>query len=141
MYELAATRDLERAIETAVCFDPDVALIPEEWTTEPQLRPTVADLLLVTGATNFERNAHHMLGYLFIERGALEVAEEHLDQAKDLGAEVPYLFNDLGEEYEAEGRHADAARAYLKAVGNGPDRVGALMRFFQNLGDSIRDGS
>ena len=65
---------------------------------------------------------------------------KHLDQAKQLGAEVPYLFNDLGEQYEAEGRHADAARAYLKAVGNGPDRIGALMRFFQNAGDSIREG-
>jgi tetratricopeptide (TPR) repeat protein len=140
MYELAATQDLERSIEAAACFDPSVALIPEDWTTEPQLRPTVADLLTALGATNFERNAHHTLGYLFFERGALEVAEEHLDEAKDLGAEVPYLFNELGERYEAEGRHRDAARAYLKAVGNGPDRVGALMRFFQNAGDSIRRG-
>jgi tetratricopeptide (TPR) repeat protein len=139
MYELAATRDLERAAEAAACFDADVALIPEEWTTEPALRPTVADLLLAMGATNFERNAHHMLGYLLIERGTLEVAEEHLDQAKDLGAEVPYLFGDLGEYYEAEGRHADAARVYLKAVGNGPDRVGALMKFFQNAADSLRE--
>jgi tetratricopeptide (TPR) repeat protein len=140
MYELAATQDLERSIELAACFDPSVALIPEDWTTEAQLRPTIADLLTATGATNFERNAHHMLGYLFFDRGALEVAEVHLDRAKDLGAEVPYLFSDLGERYEAEGRHADAARAYLKAVGNGPDRVGALMRFFQNAGDSIREG-
>jgi tetratricopeptide (TPR) repeat protein len=139
MYELAATNDLERSIELAACFDPSVALVPEEWTTEPQLRPTVADLLLTVGATNFERNAHHTLGDLFIERGALEVAEEHLDQAKELGAEVPYLFSDLGEEYEAAGRHTDAARAYLKAVGNGPNRVDALMRFFQNVGDSLRE--
>jgi tetratricopeptide (TPR) repeat protein len=139
MYQLAATRDLERAIEAAVCFDPNVALIPEEWTTEPHLRPTVTDLLVTMSATNFERNAHHMLGYLFIERGALEVAEEHIDQAKELGAEVPDVFNDLGEQYEAEGRHADAARAYLKAVGNGPDRLGALMKFFQNAADSLRE--
>lgn len=140
MYELAATQDLERAIELAACFDPNVALIPEEWTTEPQIRPTIADLLTATGATNFERNAHHMLGNLFCERGALEIAEEHLDAAKELGAEVPYLFNDLGERYEAAGRHGDAARAYLKAVGNGPDRVGALLRFLQNAGDGMRDG-
>jgi tetratricopeptide (TPR) repeat protein len=139
MYQLAATRDLERAIEAAACFDPNVALIPEKWTTEPHLRPTVGDLLMAMSATNFERNAHHMLGYLFIERGALEVAEEHIDQAKELGAEVPYVFNDLGEQYEAEGRHADAARAYLKAVGNGPDRLGALMKFFQNAADSLRE--
>ena len=139
MYELAATSDLERALDAAGCLDRDAALIPEEWTTEPALRPTVADLLLAMGATEFEANAHHMLGYLFIERGALEVAEEHLDRTNELGVRVPFIFNELGELYEAEGRHADAGRAYLKGVRNGPDRVGALMRFFQNAGDSVRE--
>jgi tetratricopeptide (TPR) repeat protein len=139
IYELAASQDLERSAELAACFDARVSLIPADWTTEPELCPTVADVLMATGAMNFERNAHHMLGYLFFERGALEIAEEHLDQAKGLGAEVPYLFNDLGEQYAAEGRHRDAARAYLKAVGNGPDRVGALMRFLQNFADSVRE--
>jgi tetratricopeptide (TPR) repeat protein len=138
MYELAAIRDLEHAIELAACFDPDVPLIPAEWTTEPRLRPTVADLLLALGAADFEPKAHHMLGYLYLERGDLELTEQHLDQVKKLGSEVPFLFGDLGQRYEAAGRHADAARAYLKAVGNGPDRVGALMRFFQNAADSVR---
>jgi tetratricopeptide (TPR) repeat protein len=139
MHELAAIRDLERAIELAACFEPEVPLIPAEWTTEPRLRPTVADLLSALGAAGFEPGAHHVLGYLYLERGDLEVTEQHLDQAKKLGAGVPYLFNDLGERYEAAGRHADAARAYLKAVGDGPDRVGALMRFFQNAADSLRE--
>jgi tetratricopeptide (TPR) repeat protein len=140
MYELAATSDLERAVASAGCLDRDAALIPEGWTTEPALRPTVADLLLAMGATEFEPNAHHMLGYLYIDRGALEVAEEHLDRTNELGVRAPFIFNELGELYEGEGRHADAARAYLKGVRNGPDRVGALMRFFQNAGDSVREG-
>jgi tetratricopeptide (TPR) repeat protein len=140
MYELAATSDLERAVDAAGCLDRGLALIPATWTTEPALRPTVADLLLGMGATDFEANAHHMLGYLFIERGALEAAEEHLDRTNELGVRVPFVFNELGELYEDHGRHADAARAYLKGVRNGPDRVGALMRFFQNAGDSVRQG-
>ena len=90
-------------------------------------------------ATDFEPNAHHMLGYLFLERGAPEIAEEHLDQANALGIRVPFVFNELGEMYEDEGRHADAARAYLKGVRNGPDRVGALMRFFQTFADTVRE--
>lgn len=140
MYRLAATMDLEHALEAAGCVDRDVSLIPKEWTTEPSLRPAVADLLQAIGATHFEPNAHHMLGYLFLERGAPEVAEEHLDRANDLGISVPFIFSDLGELYKAEGRHGDAARAYLKSVKNGPDRVGALMRFFQNAGESVREG-
>jgi tetratricopeptide (TPR) repeat protein len=137
MYELAAIVELERAVEAAGCLDRELALIPEDWTTEPELRPTVGDVLLALAATEFEPNAHQMLGHLFLDQGALEVAEEHLDEAKKLGAQVPFIYNELGEEYEAAGRHADAARAYFKAVGNGPDRVGALMRFFDNMGNSF----
>jgi Flp pilus assembly protein TadD len=140
MYQLAATVDLEHAIDSAACLDRNTPLIPEEWTSEPMLRPTVTDLLSAMGAANFEPNAHHILGCLFLERGALEVAEEHLDQANELGVTVPFLFNDLGESYEAEGRHADAARAFLKAVRNGPNRVGALTRFLHNMGAGVREG-
>jgi tetratricopeptide (TPR) repeat protein len=140
MYELGAIVELQRAVGTAGCLGRELALIPEDWTTEPALRPTVQDVLTALAATEFEPNAHQMLGHLFLEQGALEVAEEHLDQAKKLGAQVLFIYNELGEEYEAEGRHADAARAYLKAVGNGPDRMGALMRFFDNMGDSLWDG-
>jgi tetratricopeptide (TPR) repeat protein len=138
MYELTAMRDLQRAVEAAACMDRDLPLIPAEWTTEPELRPLVADLLSAIGATDFETNAHQMLATLFLDRGVPELAEEHLDQANDLGARVPFVYNDLGDFYEAEGRHADAARAYLKGVRNGPDRIGALMRFLQNAGDSLR---
>jgi tetratricopeptide (TPR) repeat protein len=140
MYELAAIVDLERAVEAAGCLDRQSALIPEDWTTEPELRPTVEDVLLALAATGFEPNAHQMLGCLFLDQGALEVAEEHLDEAKKLGAQVPFIYDELGEEYEAAGRHADAARAYFKAVGNGPDRVGALMRFVQNVRDGFWEG-
>jgi tetratricopeptide (TPR) repeat protein len=138
VYQLAATVDLESAIEAAPCVESEQSLIPDEWTTEPTLCPRLADLLQALGATHFEANAHHMLGYLYLERDAAEVAEEHLDRANDLGMRVPYVYDELGALYEAEERHADAARAYLKAARNGPDRVGAIMRFFQNAGDTIR---
>jgi hypothetical protein len=137
MYQLAATVDLEHAIDFAACLDRNTPLIPEEWTSEPNLRPTITDLLLGMGAAHFEPNAHHMLGCLSLDRGALEVAEAHLDQANDLGVTVPFLFNDLGEAYAVEGRHADAARAYLKAVRNGPNRAGALRRLLQSVRDGI----
>jgi tetratricopeptide (TPR) repeat protein len=137
MYQLAATADLEHAIDFAACLDRNTPLIPEEWTSEPNLRPTITDLLVGMGAAHFEPNAHHMLGCLSLDRGALEVAEAHLDQANDLGVTVPFLFNDLGEAYAVEGRHADAARAYLKAVRNGPNRAGALRRLLQSVRDGI----
>jgi tetratricopeptide (TPR) repeat protein len=137
MYQLAATMELEHAINGARKIDGELPLIPMEWNTSEAFYPTVNDLLLAMGATQFEPNSHHMLAYLCLERGALEVAEEHLDRANELGISVPFIFNDLGARYETQGRNADAARAYLKGVKNGPDRVGALMRFMQNLGDTL----
>jgi tetratricopeptide (TPR) repeat protein len=137
MYHLAATVELERAIEAAGRIDFQLPLIPPEWTADPTVCPKVGDVLLAMGAMQFEPNAHQMLAYLFLERGALEVAEEHLDRTNQLGMSAPYIFNDLGKEYESQGRHTDAARAYLKGVKNGPDRAGALLRFLQNLGDSL----
>jgi tetratricopeptide (TPR) repeat protein len=128
MYELAATRAFEQAIEFAPRVKLDEALVPTKYGTTMALEPTVGDLLLALGAERFDAKAHNALSYLFLERGALEVAERHMDEAVQGGLTVVYGYGDLGDEYTLRGQHADAARAYLKAA-----------RFSANKLDTLRD--
>ena len=96
MYELAATLDFERAIELACALQLDEAIVPDRFPTSSALEPTVGDLLLALGADNFQAKAHNTLGYLFLKRGALEPAEQHMDDAVQGGLDVVYGYRDLG---------------------------------------------
>jgi tetratricopeptide (TPR) repeat protein len=136
MLRLAAADELERAVEVAERLDIHKPLIPADWTVEPSLRPVVADLLLAIRADHFHGTAHSTLGYLLMECGALERAEEHFDKATRLEAEVLDGYTELSDLYAAEGRHLDAARADLKAARNGPAITGlrhALRHFSKAL--------
>jgi tetratricopeptide (TPR) repeat protein len=128
VYELAATREFELAIELAPRVNLDEALVPTKGGTTVALEPTIGDLLLALGAERFEAKAHNALSYLFLERGALEIAERHMDEALRGGLAVVYGYADLGDEYTLRGQHADAARAYLKAA-----------RFASNKLETLRD--
>lgn len=133
MYELAATREFEQAIEFAPRVHLDEALIPTEYGTTVALEPTIGDLLLALGAEHLEAKAHNSLSYLFLERGALEEAERHMDEAVQGGLTVVYGYSDLGDEYTRRGQHADAARAYLKAARFTPHKLETIRDAWESL--------
>jgi tetratricopeptide (TPR) repeat protein len=133
MYELVATREFEQAIEFAPQVRLDDTLIPAEYGTTLALEPTIGDLLLALGAERFEAKAHNALSYLFLERGALEVAERHMDDAVQGGLTVVYGYRDLGDEYTLRGQHADAARAYLKAARFTSDKLETLRDAWESV--------
>jgi tetratricopeptide (TPR) repeat protein len=116
MYELAATIDLEWSIEFSRFVRMDEGLLSDCCAAEPYGEPTVADLLSALGAEDFEAKAHNTLGTLFLERGALELAEQHLDRAAQGRLEVAAGYRELVDKYQACGRHLDALRAGLKAT-------------------------
>lgn len=118
MYELAATVDLEKAIELAKTFRFDEPLVPDRFATTMALEPTVRDLLVALHAENFVGNAHVALGSLFLDRGALELAEHHLDAAVQEQV-IVRDFRKLGDAYRDRGQDADANRAYRKALNHG----------------------
>jgi tetratricopeptide (TPR) repeat protein len=114
MYELAATIDFEWSIELAHVLRRDEVLGTDCCATEEESNPTVADLLVALSAENFEAKAHNVLGNLFLKRGALEIAEQHLDSAALGHLEVASGYRELADKYHAHGRHRDAMRANLK---------------------------
>jgi tetratricopeptide (TPR) repeat protein len=142
MYRLGAMHDLERAIEEAAYICPELPLVPRDWTLAPELVPTVADLMMATGTESFEADAHNILGSLYLDSSQEELAEEHMDAAHKLGVRVLYGYADLAENYAADGRHADAARAYFKAYRADPERgsygVQALRHAASALRESLR---
>jgi tetratricopeptide (TPR) repeat protein len=138
MLRLAAADELERAVEAAERLDVHKPLIPADWTIEPFLRPGVADLLLAIRADHFLGTAHSTLGYLLMESGALERAEEHLDKAISFEAEVLNAYGELSDLYAAEGRHLDAARADLKAARKGPANIATLRHVMRHFSDAMK---
>jgi tetratricopeptide (TPR) repeat protein len=137
MYRLAAMGELELAVELADTVMLDEPLLSAEWPTSAALTPTVGDLLLATGANDFEAKAHNMLGYLHLENGAPEEAEQHMDAAADSHAIVVFAYEDLGKYYEEQGRSLDAFRAYAKLAGQGTGLVHPLGKMMENLRDAF----
>ena len=112
MYRVIAIAELERAIAAAPNVVTHVPLLPAAWTAEPEHCPTVDDVLQAIGAANFELQAHHMLGGLFLDDGRYELAEYHLDAVADDGTQTVFGYEELADRYAGLGRHLDAARAY-----------------------------
>jgi tetratricopeptide (TPR) repeat protein len=139
LHELAATAALERAIEHAAGLDLNQPLLPVEWTLESQYLPTVHDLLRALEAEQFEATAHLTLGRLFFERANLDLAEEHFDAARGLGAQVVFAYGDLTAAYEQVGRHADAARTGIKSLAFGQRQPGDSVRLLENVRRGLRE--
>jgi tetratricopeptide (TPR) repeat protein len=137
MYELAATVELEKAIELAAAVRLDAAILSSEHSTTTALEPTVGDLLLALGAEHFPAKAHNTLSYLFLERGALEIAESHMDDAVRGGLSVVYGYQDLGDGYHVRGQYADAARAYLKATRFSSNKLGTALDALRSLREAF----
>jgi tetratricopeptide (TPR) repeat protein len=133
MYELAATMDFEKAIELANTVLMDEAIIPNRFPTATALEPTVGDLLVSLGAESFRGKAHNTLGYLHMERGALDIAEEHMDHAVREGLAVVYGYHELGDKYHALGQHANAMRAHLKATKFSSNKMHTLLDAMRSL--------
>lgn len=134
---MIAAMEFERAIERAIEIDPHQPMLPFGWTAEPQLVPTVADVMAATGTTQFVSQAHVTLGGLFIERGLTESAEEHLDAAADVGVRIPWAYSDVARLYEQQGRHFEAARAQAKQLRYGVKDLRATMGLMEYLGRAV----
>ncbi len=117
MYRRAALEEFTLALDREL--DRVYPLVGEEWTVEPELRPTVEDALLALGAERFVPNCHNVLGGMWTATGNAELAEEHFDRAYEMGAAVLYGYRDVADLYEEYGRHFDALRAYGKARDRG----------------------
>jgi hypothetical protein len=139
LQELAATGALERAIEYAPRLDPNQPLLPVEWPLESRLLPNVGDLLRALGAEHFLPTAHLTLAQMFLERSNLELAEEHLDAARTLGAQVVFGYSDLAAGYAHVGRPADAVRAEVKALSYGASGPRDGIRLLASLLRGLRE--
>lgn len=136
-YEFEATAAFEAALAARATVCRDELLVPAELVGATALEPTVEDLLGALGADLWPGKAHNALSYLYLERGELEVAEGHMDRAVAEGMIAVYGYRDLGREYEAQGRHADAARAYFKGARFSSDKLRTTLDAVRNLGDAI----
>jgi len=105
----------------------------------PLAPPTVADLLEVLGAENFEGKAHNMLAPLYLKRGLLPQAEEHMDAAAALNMNVLDGYQQLADRYEAREQHGDAFRANLKAIGRAGGIVGPARKALDALRNSFNE--
>lgn len=139
MHRLMAVAEFERAIERAPTLERDVTLLPPMWTATPEACPQVDDLLRALGADNFERQAHHMLGDLFLDDGRLELAERHLDAVATEGQQPVFGYDEIATGYAEQGRHLDAARTYAKAVHFGTQDATHATHVFQQLRAALRD--
>jgi tetratricopeptide (TPR) repeat protein len=144
MYQLAAITELERALELAPYLQKERILIAPEWESMesqsiPRLPAIVDDLLVAIGADNLEGKAHNMLGYLSMERGWLEQAEQHMDAASETGLSIVYGYRDLADRYELAGQHLDAFRANLKEVAHGGEVLQPARKAYDNLRKALLD--
>ncbi len=138
MYELVAMQEFEAAIENAAHLDRAMMLaVPDHRVPTTVTAVTVGDLMLALGCEKFEAQAHNMLGAMYLDRGATDAAEEHMDAAHDAGLQVVFGYRDLGAAFEAEGRHGDAARAYLKGMENDPGMVLPMQKILENFGKAL----
>ena len=142
-YRLAAIEELEQAILYAGDLVRGESLVSAYADASRPVGSTVDDLMKVTGSDKFMANSHTMLSELMIERGALEQAEAHMDEAVRLGVHFPYAYEELGKQYRSYDRHGDAARAHAKALQQaqlGGDVVGPTKQFIQSLSDAVMEG-
>lgn len=146
MFELAAKMEFERAVEMAPQVRLDEPLLPAEWTAPddeelamPMAAPMVRDVLTAGGMDQFEGKAHLALGELHMKNGSLAHAEEHLDRAALLGLPTGDLYQRLGESYEEFGLHAEATRAFLKAMSHGGGVVRPGAGALQNMRELLHD--
>lgn len=137
MFRLTAMMELGDAINFAPRLHQDKSLVPDDWPTAAVMAPTVHDLLLATHADNFAAKAHNMLGDLYLQRGSLVQAEQHMDEAVAGGVTVVYGYSELAEAYENAGQHSDAMRAYMKAAQEEPGKIAPLRKAWENLLDSV----
>lgn len=138
MYQMTAMMELEEALKLAPDVWTDQPLVPADWPTRAALAPTVGDLLLAVSANNFEAKAHNMLSYLYMEKGSLETAEGHMDSAAAGGLNI-IGYSELGEKYAVAGLHADAARAYVKAMKHTPHKVEPARKAWDNFRDAWQE--
>jgi tetratricopeptide (TPR) repeat protein len=139
MYQYAAMVHLHRAIELAENVNLVEPLVPTTWGLEgdtptmPVVSPTVGDLLAYIGADNFAGKSHNILGDMYLQRDALDQAEEHMDAANATGLRIVRGYRDLGEKYSRDGRHEDAVRAYTKAMKQGEGISVPIQEIIRNL--------
>lgn len=136
-YQLAAIEQFEKAIELAPNVERGQPLVPTNWTHEPVLRPTVDDLLHALGRYPFEGMSHSILGTMYLDRGQMELAEEHLDRAVEYNAPVAFSYQELAKTYEEMDRPFDAARAYAKSIADGSAGSGQLRAMVENLREAF----
>lgn len=144
MYELAAMTSLQRAIDMSSYLEQNRLLIGSESdayqeSSMSQMPPMVYDLLVAIGADNFEGKAHNLLSYLCLDRGWLEEAERHMDEAAETGLPILYGYSDLGNRYELAGRNLDASRSYLKQLGHGGSVIEPAGKVYSNLRKALID--
>lgn len=139
MYQLAARMEFEQALEMAGGVPYDLPLVMAGAPSASAVEPTVRDLLIAVGAENFEGKAHNLLGYLLIERGEGQAAEQHLDSAAALGQPMLYGYDDLGALYQRQHDHLAAVRAYLKTMAHGGGVVRPSNRILDNLREAVID--
>ncbi len=106
-------------------------------TPMPLEPPTVSDLLAAVGADDFEGKAHNLLAPLYLGRGLLQQAEEHMDAAVALDMNVLDGYGKLADRYEARGQYGDAFRANLKAIGGADGIVGPAQKAFDAFRKSL----
>lgn len=144
MYHLAAIMEFRKTLELMPNLDLGESLmgidwvVPDEYTLDmPVATPTVGDLLHAVGAENVAGKSHHALGELYVVQGSLAMAEQHLDEAHELGLAVANSYRKLAKEYEREGKNVEAARAYMKALRRTADLTNPMEEVFKNLGKEM----
>lgn len=136
MYRLLASMEFEKAIEHSDGICPYQALVESNSWCElgmPMVAPMVGDLLKAMKADSFEAKAHEILGQLHLERGALDIAEQHMDQAVAELDVVETAYRELGDQYADMGRRRAALRAYVKALKQREGVVGPTQGILQLL--------
>ena len=126
-YQRSAADELELAVELAPHLDRYQPLLPTYDVVRvpypvpvPDTPPLVDDLLIALRLDDFLLEAHKMLASYFTVHGCAELAEEHLDEAHHLGADVARQYQVVGQLYEEQGRNAEAHRVHLKAMAHEP---------------------
>lgn len=140
MYEYSAMVHLQRAIELGASVDLSQPLVPLDWRVAdgdtpcmPVVPPTVGDLLARIGAENFVGKSHNILGDMYLQRNALQQAEEHMDAANATGIRILTGYRELGEKYSRDGRYEDAIRVYTKAMKQGNGIAVPIQQIIRNL--------
>ncbi len=145
-YELAAIDALELAIQYAPELDYHVYLLPVRWVihaSHPSAQivepPRCVELLDALGADNLTGKSHGILASIYLDHGQADKAEHHTDEALATGSRVPHGYREVGEVYEQQGRHADASRAFTKAMKQGDGRAKPPAKAIENFRKTVED--